>query len=200
LLKELQKIEGEFWIRLLYTHPAHWSEELITTIAQCDKVARYIDMPLQHISANMLERMQRETSEEYIRTLVQRIRAGIPGVTLRTTFIVGFPGETEADFATLQEFIRETKFERLGVFRYSQEEGSRAAKMEHQIPEKVKKQRWKAAMALQREKVRGWPAQRPMRRKWMGRSLFPKSCWWANLPPSPSGQCGTMTWSVCERR
>jgi ribosomal protein S12 methylthiotransferase len=72
-------------------------------------------------------------------------------VTLRTTFIVGFPGETEADFATLQEFIRETKFERLGVFRYSQEEGSRAAKMEHQIPEKVKKQRWKAAMALQRK-------------------------------------------------
>lgn len=151
LLRELQKIEGEFWIRLLYTHPAHWSDELIQTIAECDKVARYIDMPLQHISGPMLARMQRETSEQYIRDLVVRIRQGIPGVTLRTTFIVGFPGETDADFATLLDFIRETKFERLGVFRYSQEEGSRAAKMEEQISEKVKKHRFKAAMSLQQQ-------------------------------------------------
>ncbi len=151
LLRELQKIKGEFWIRLLYTHPAHWSDELIQTIAECDKVARYIDIPLQHISANMLQRMQRETSEEYIRTLIKKIRTGIPDITLRTTFIVGFPGETEEDFATLLDFIRDTKFERLGVFRYSQEEDSRAAKMDNQIPEKIKKQRLKAAMTLQKE-------------------------------------------------
>ena len=151
LLRALQAVEGDFWIRLLYTHPAHWSDELIETIAACPKVARYIDMPLQHISQHMLETMQRETSEVYIRDLVARIRRGIPGVVLRTTFIVGFPGETDHDFETLLEFIREVKFERLGVFRYSQEEGTRAYKMEEQLPEKVKQKRWNTAMALQRE-------------------------------------------------
>ncbi|MDE1169636.1 MAG: 30S ribosomal protein S12 methylthiotransferase RimO [Verrucomicrobium sp.] len=151
LLRALQAVEGDFWIRLLYTHPAHWSDELIETIAQCDKVARYVDMPLQHISQHMLEAMRRETSEEYVRDLVARIRKGIPGVTLRTTFIVGFPGETEDDFQTLLGFIKETEFDRLGVFRYSQEEGTRAAKMEEQLPEPVKKARWNQAMALQRD-------------------------------------------------
>src|SRR4029077_16951632 len=97
LLREIQKIEGDFWIRLLYTHPAHWSDELIETIAQCDKVARYVDMPLQHISDNMLETMQRETSGQHIRDLIRKIRAGIPGIALRTTFIAGFPGETDED-------------------------------------------------------------------------------------------------------
>ncbi len=151
LLRELNAIEGDFWIRLLYTHPAHWSDELIQTIAECPKVARYIDIPLQHISEPMLERMQRETSGAYIRDLIARIRAGIPGIAIRTTFIVGFPGETEADVDTLCEFIRETRFERLGVFRYSQEEGTRAAKMEQQIPAKTKEARWHRTMALQKE-------------------------------------------------
>ncbi|MBM3872848.1 MAG: 30S ribosomal protein S12 methylthiotransferase RimO [Verrucomicrobia bacterium] len=151
LLRELNAIEGDFWIRLLYTHPAHWSDELIQTIAECPKVARYIDIPLQHISEPMLERMQRETSGVYIRDLIRRIRAGIPGIAIRTTFIVGFPGETEADVDTLCDFIRETRFERLGVFRYSQEEGTRAAKMEQQIPAKTKEARWHRTMALQRE-------------------------------------------------
>ncbi len=151
LLRELNAIEGDFWIRLLYTHPAHWSDELIRTIAECPKVARYIDIPLQHISANMLTRMQRETSGDYIRDLIRRIRAGIPGIAIRTTFIVGFPGETEADVDELCEFIRETKFERLGVFRYSQEDGTRAAKMEEQIPAKTKEARWHRLMALQQE-------------------------------------------------
>jgi hypothetical protein len=91
LLREIQKIEGEFWVRLLYTHPAHWSDELIETIAQCDKVARYIDIPLQHIDESMLVRMRRETSRAHIEDLIHKLRAGIPGVTLRTTFIVGFP-------------------------------------------------------------------------------------------------------------
>ena len=99
----------------------------------------------------MLERMQRETSGDYIRDLIRRIRAGIPGIAVRTTFIVGFPGETEADVDKLCEFIRETKFERLGVFRYSQEEGTRGAKMDHQIPAKVKETRWHKLMALQQQ-------------------------------------------------
>ncbi|HEU5080543.1 MAG TPA: 30S ribosomal protein S12 methylthiotransferase RimO [Opitutaceae bacterium] len=151
LLRELNAIEGDFWIRLLYTHPAHWSDELIKTIAECPKVARYVDMPLQHISDHMLGTMQRETSSAYIRDLVKRIRAGIRGIALRTTFIVGFPGETEADVDELCEFIKETKFERLGVFRYSQEEGTRAGKMENQLPQKLKEARWHRTMALQRE-------------------------------------------------
>jgi len=154
LLRQLNTIAGDFWIRLLYTHPAHWSDELIKTIAECPKVARYIDIPLQHISDNMLERMQRETSGGYIRDLIKRIRAGIPGIAIRTTFIVGFPGETEADVAELCAFIKETKFERLGVFRYSQEEGTRGAKMPDQIPTKVKEARWHQTMALQQEIAR----------------------------------------------
>ena len=150
LLRELNAIEGDFWIRLLYTHPAHWSDELIKTIAECPKVARYIDIPLQHISDHMLGRMQRETSGDYIRDLIKRIRAGIPGIAVRTTFIVGFPGETEADVDELAQFIEETRFERLGVFRYSQEEGTRAAKMEEQISKKEKEQRWHRLMKLQK--------------------------------------------------
>ena len=151
LLREIQEIDGDFWIRLLYTHPAHWSDELIDTIAQCDKVARYIDIPLQHIDDSMLGRMRRETSRQHIEDLIQRLRAGIPGVTLRTTFIVGFPGETEAEFAGLLDFIRQTRFERLGIFKYSQEEGSRAAKMPAQIPVKIKNARYRIAMSIQRE-------------------------------------------------
>ena len=149
LLRELDALPGHFWIRLLYTHPAHWTDELIQTIARCPKVARYVDMPLQHIHENMLERMRRETSRQYIVDLIRKIRVGIPGIAIRTTFIVGFPGETEACFQALLEFIRETQFERLGVFPYSQEAGTRAAKMENQIPDHVKKQRRDQAMAEQ---------------------------------------------------
>lgn len=151
LLRELNALPGQFWIRLLYTHPAHWTDELIQTIAECPKVARYVDMPLQHIHGNMLERMRRETSQEYIVDLIRRIRAGVPGIALRTTFIVGFPGETDAYFQTLLEFIRATRFERLGIFTYSQEEGTRASRMEGQVPDKVKQQRRNAAMAAQHE-------------------------------------------------
>jgi ribosomal protein S12 methylthiotransferase len=149
LLRELNAIEGDFWIRLLYTHPAHWSDELIATIAECPKVARYVDMPLQHISDPMLEAMRRETSSQHIRDLIARIRAGVPGIALRTTFIVGFPGETEEDFETLLQFIEETRFERLGVFKYSQEDGTRAAKRDGHLPARTKQARWKRAMALQ---------------------------------------------------
>ena len=149
LLRALNALPGEFWIRLLYTHPAHWTDELIATIAECPKVARYVDMPLQHIHEPMLERMRRETSEAYIVELIRRIRAGIPGIALRTTFIVGFPGETEASFKVLLNFIRETRFERLGIFTYSREDGTRAAKMEQQVTDRVKQRRRELAMAEQ---------------------------------------------------
>ena len=151
LLREIQKVEGEFWVRLLYTHPAHWSDELIETIAECDKVARYIDIPLQHIDESMLRRMRRETSRVHIEKLIGKLRAGIPGVALRTTFIVGFPGETEAEFQTLLEFVGRTRFERLGIFKYSQEEGSRAAKMSNQIPARIKNARYRTTMSIQQQ-------------------------------------------------
>jgi ribosomal protein S12 methylthiotransferase len=149
LLRELNSLDGDFWIRLLYTHPAHWTDELIQTIATCPKVARYVDIPLQHIHENMLERMRRETSRQYIVDLIKKIRVGVPGIALRTTFIVGFPGETEKCFESLLDFIRETKFERLGVFAYSKEDGTRAGAMSGQIPDKVKQKRRELAMAEQ---------------------------------------------------
>jgi ribosomal protein S12 methylthiotransferase len=140
LLRELNSLKGDFWIRLLYTHPAHWTDELIQTIADCKKVARYVDIPLQHIHENMLERMRRETSQQYIVDLIKKIRAGIPGIALRTTFIVGFPGETEKSFETLLDFIRE--------------DGTLAGKMAGQIPDKVKKQRRELVMAAQHKIAR----------------------------------------------
>ena len=154
LLRELNSLDGDFWIRLLYTHPAHWTDELIQTIAECPKVARYVDIPLQHIHENMLERMRRETSQQYIVDLLKRIRAGVPGIALRTTFIVGFPGETETSFEMLLDFICETKFERLGVFTYSKEAGTRAGAMAGQIPDKIKQRRRKLAMAEQHKIAR----------------------------------------------
>ncbi len=154
LLRELNALPGDFWIRLLYTHPAHWTDELIQTIAECPKVARYVDIPLQHIHANMLERMRRETSQQYIVDLIRKIRSGVPGIALRTTFIVGFPGETGASFQTLLDFIRETKFERLGVFAYSKEDGTLAGKMAGQIPDRIKKHRRELAMAAQHQVAR----------------------------------------------
>jgi len=154
LLRELNSLPGDFWIRLLYTHPAHWTDELIRTIAECPKVARYVDMPLQHIHENMLERMRRETSRQFIVDLIRKIRAGVPGIALRTTFIVGFPGETDKCFDELLEFIRETKFERLGVFSYSKEDGTRAGAMAGQIAGRVKQKRRDLAMAEQHKIAR----------------------------------------------
>ena len=154
LLEELDAIDGEFWVRILYTHPAHWSDELIRTIGQSRKIARYIDIPLQHIHPHMLEQMRRQTSSEYIEDLILRMRAGIETLTLRTTFIVGFPGETEEHFEYLLDFMERTRFERLGVFQYSQEEGSRAAKMEGQVDSAVRKRRWSRAMKLQQKLAR----------------------------------------------
>ena len=151
LLERIEAIPGEFWVRLLYTHPAHWSQELIDAIAASSKVAKYVDIPLQHIDEEMLRMMRRETSRQHIEDLIHAIREGIPGIALRTTFIVGFPGETEDHFESLLEFIERTRFERLGIFTYSQEEGSRAAKMDGQVPTAVKNARYRRAMALQQK-------------------------------------------------
>jgi ribosomal protein S12 methylthiotransferase len=149
LLRALQAIRGDFWVRLLYTHPYHWNDELIATIAGCDKVCRYVDMPLQHINDEVLKRMRRETDGRYIRELIGRMRAGIPGLALRTTFIVGFPGETEAQFEELRGFIETTRFERLGVFTYSQEDHTPAGHLTHQVPTKTRQARYRQAMATQ---------------------------------------------------
>jgi len=165
LLRCAQQIEGDFWIRLLYTHPAHWSDELITTIAANDKVCRYVDMPLQHINDAMLKRMKRETSGQYIRDLIARIRRGVPGIALRTTFIVGFPGETDEQFDELLEFIETTEFERLGIFTYSQEDHTPAGNMTEQLPDKVKKARYKRAMVAQQK------VSRAVQQRYVGQTL-----------------------------
>lgn len=141
LLRALNDLEGDFWIRLLYTHPAHWSDELIQTIAECRKIARYVDIPLQHISDHMLDKMNRKTDGKYVRDLLKRMRDGIPDLSIRTTFITGFPEETDADHQELLEFIRDFKFERCGIFQYSKEEGTRAHKMKGHVHHATKKKR-----------------------------------------------------------
>ncbi|MBQ3143072.1 MAG: 30S ribosomal protein S12 methylthiotransferase RimO [Akkermansia sp.] len=141
LLRELNAIPGDFWIRVLYTHPAHWSRELIDTFAQCEKVVKYVDIPLQHIANHILEEQRRKTDGDYIRRLIRDLRAAVPGIGLRTTFISGLPGETEEDYAELRDFVREFRFERAGVFAYSKEEGTLAAKMKPQVHHATKKRR-----------------------------------------------------------
>ena len=148
LLRALNRIRGDFWIRVFYTHPAHWSDELISVFAKCRKVVPYVDIPLQHISNGMLSAMRRETDGKHIRDLIAKIRRGVPGVVIRSTFIVGFPGETRADFDELTAFLEEQKFDRVGVFRYSQEENTAAALMENQIPNAEKVRRYNVAMTL----------------------------------------------------
>src|SRR6266446_9230215 len=154
LLERIEGITGDFWVRLLYTHPAHWSKELMEAIAGSSKVVKYVDMPLQHIDEEMLRLMRRETSREHIEDLILAIREAIPNITLRTTFIVGFPGETEKQFESLLEFLERIRFERLGIFTYSQEGGSRAAKMSDQLLAAIKNARYRRAMQLQQEIAR----------------------------------------------
>jgi ribosomal protein S12 methylthiotransferase len=156
LLDRLATIDGQFWIRLLYTHPAHWSRELMDAVAANPKVAKYIDIPLQHIDEQVLQVMRRETSRQHIENLLAEMRERIPGVFLRTTFIVGFPGETDEQFEVLLDFIERTRFERLGVFQYSQEDGSRAGKLPNQISKTVKQKRYRRAMALQQRIAAQW--------------------------------------------
>jgi ribosomal protein S12 methylthiotransferase len=149
LLRELVRIDDLQWLRLLYAYPDGISDELIELIAAEEKICNYLDVPLQHIDNDILSRMNRRVDEEAIRRLLDRIRTRIPDITLRTSFIVGFPGETEQQFGRLLEFVNEGHFERVGVFRYSQEEGTSAALLDEQIPERTKNVRCRKLMKAQ---------------------------------------------------
>lgn len=142
LLKELEKIDGLELIRLLYLYPDEIDDELIDTIASSKKIAHYIDLPLQHISDTLLKKMNRRGNSAQVRNVISKLKAKIPDCIFRTTFIVGFPGETDEDFEELTAFVREYDFDRIGVFKYSPEEGTPAAKMAGQVPEKVKQERY----------------------------------------------------------
>lgn len=149
LLKELCKIEGIEWIRLLYCYPDALTDELIETIASEDKICNYIDLPLQHADKNTLRRMCRKGDGEEYKALIQKLRDRIPDVVVRTTFITGFPGETEEEFETLSQFVEDVKFDRLGCFAYSAEEDTPAAKMENQLEDDVKIRRAEVIMNQQ---------------------------------------------------
>lgn len=151
LLEKLCQIEDLHWIRFLYTYPEGITEELIDVVAKNDKIVKYFDIPIQHISNNLLKRMNRKTSKENITNIIQKIREKIPNVTLRTSLIVGFPGESEHDFEELLEFVKQTKFDKLGVFEYSKEEGTAAAKMPNQINKKTKQERYNKIMEAQQK-------------------------------------------------
>lgn len=151
LLKELSKIKGIEWIRILYCYPEEIYDELIDEIAQNNKVVNYLDLPIQHISNHILKLMGRKTTKEDIIKKIDTLRDRIPGIIIRTTFIVGFPQETEEDFNEIKEFLTEYKLEKVGVFTYSQEENTPAAKMNGQIDEEVKKEREKELMLLQKD-------------------------------------------------
>jgi len=153
LLHRLNAVEGLSWIRLLYLYPTTISDDVLEAMAACEKVCRYIDLPLQHASASVLRRMRRPGNREAYDALLARIRRHMPDVTLRTTFIVGFPGETEDDVVQLEAFVRETGFDHVGVFTYSHEEGTRAHAMEDDIPEAVKRARRDRIMRLQKQIV-----------------------------------------------
>ena len=152
LVEELSKIEGIEWIRLHYAYPAHFPYDLLPVMAQNEKVCKYLDIALQHVSNNMLSRMHRNVTKEQTYELIERIRREVPGIHLRTTLMVGFPGETEEDFAELMEFVKFAKFERMGAFTYSEEEGTYSAEnYTDDIPEDVKQNRLDRLMALQAE-------------------------------------------------
>ncbi len=151
LLERLSKIEKIEWIRFLYTYPEGIEDELIETVAKSKKIAKYFDIPIQHIQNDILKRMNRKTSKEQIINLIQKIRTKIPEVTLRTSLIVGFPGETKENFEELQEFVKTVKFDKLGVFKYSKEEKTPAAKLPNQIHGNTKKARFNKIMQIQKE-------------------------------------------------
>ena len=156
LLRELDQIDGIEWIRLMYLYPMYFSDELVDYIASSPKILPYIDMPLQHINDRMLKRMQRRVASGPTRELIQKLRDRIPGLVLRTTFITGFPGETNEEFQELSEFIAEEKFERLGVFTYSLEPDTPAARLPNHLPEDLKEERRGKLMEIQQQVAFEW--------------------------------------------
>lgn len=149
LLRDISKVEGVKWIRLLYCYPEEITKELIEEIKNNDKVCKYLDLPIQQISNSVLKRMGRKTTKETIINIIKKLRKEIEGITLRTSLIVGFPGETEGEFSELKEFVSDVKLDKLGVFKYSKEEGTSAALMEEQIDEEIKEKREEEIMILQ---------------------------------------------------
>ena len=160
LVRELDQVDGIQWIRVLYAYPEHVSDELLETLAGSKKVIPYLDMPLQHINDRMLKRMQRRVTRKSTVELLGRMRKMWPGLALRTTFIVGFPGETDADVEELAEFVQDTGFERAGVFTYSLEPGTPAAKLADHLPEDVKFARRDRIMSVQQEVAFAWSGSR----------------------------------------
>jgi ribosomal protein S12 methylthiotransferase len=165
LLRELEQIAGLEWIRLLYAYPEHFTDELLDTLGRSKKILPYLDMPLQHINDRMLRRMQRRVNREQTESLLRKLRQAIPGLALRTTFIVGFPGETDAEFAELCDFVREATFERAGVFTYSLEPGTPAERLPDHLTEEVKQARRDQLMQIQQEVAFGYS------QSWMGREV-----------------------------
>ena len=151
LLKNLNRVDGIEWIRVHYAHPAHLSQRIIDSIADSDKVCNYLDMPVQHASDIILKSMKRGLNQEGIRDRINRLRDASPGIAIRTTLIVGYPGETEEDFTELFNFVKDIRFDRLGVFTYSEEEGTSAAHLDDNIPQEVKNDRKNQIIELQHD-------------------------------------------------
>lgn len=149
LLRDLNALDGIQWIRVMYLYPNNFTDELIEAFATLDKVCKYIDIPLQHASDRLLDSMNRFDTRAQVEELLEKLRTRIPGITIRTTFIVGFPGETDEDFEELKDFVEKQRFENAGVFQYSQEEGTVAGAMENQIAPEIKENRYHELMALQ---------------------------------------------------
>ena len=149
LMHQLAEVEGIDWIRLMYTYPAFWTEEMIEFYATCNKACAYIDMPLQHIADPVLQRMKRATTKQKTIDLLARLRQRLPGVGLRSSFILGFPGETEDDFAELLDFVETTRFDHVTGFLYSPEEGTSAYGLDGELPEEIKEQRYSRLSQLQ---------------------------------------------------
>jgi len=151
LLRALVQVEGIRWIRLLYAHPAHLTPEVISLIREEEKICKYLDLPIQHIHDGVLKAMNRRISGESLRGVLAKVRREVPGIALRTSLMVGFPGETKAAFQELLEFVEKFEFDHLGVFTYSPEEGTRAQKIKGRIPAKIQAERYQQIMALQRK-------------------------------------------------
>lgn len=151
LLEEICKVKDIKWIRFLYSYPEGITDELIEVVARNDKIAKYFDIPIQHISDSILKKMNRRTSKKQIQELIEKIRNKIPNVTLRTSLIVGFPGETKQDFSELEEFVKEAKIDKLGTFMYSKEDGTPASRLPEQIHGNTKKSRYNKIMTIQQE-------------------------------------------------
>lgn len=151
LIKEISKIKDLKWIRVLYLYPDHFTDDLIEEFKNNQKLVNYVDMPLQHISDDVLKKMNRKTSKEHIIKTLKNLRKSVPDIVIRTTFIVGFPGESDDDFNQLVDFIKDIKFDKLGVFEYSKEEGTKAASLDEQISDSIKEERKNEIMAIQSE-------------------------------------------------